>query len=60
MLGIDDPEHHRLTGGITLSLGKKSLQADVRLNYEQYFYARQTTPAISEQNKIVLEFVAHF
>lgn len=60
MLGTDDPERHRLTGGITLSLGKKSLQADVRLNYEQYFYARQTTPAISEQNKIVLEFVAHF
>lgn len=30
------------------------------MNYEQYFYAKGVTPAISEQNKIVLEFVAHF
>ncbi len=37
-LKVDDPERHRLTGGVTLSLGKKSLQADIRLNYEQYFY----------------------
>jgi len=43
-----------------LSLGKKSLQADIRLNYEQYFYNKGVNPAISEQNKIVMEFVAHF
>ncbi len=59
-LKTDDPERHRLTGGVTLSLGKKALQADIRLNYEQYFYHKDATPAISEQNKIVLEFVAHF
>lgn len=59
-LNTDDPERHRLTGGLTLSLGKKSLQADIRLNYEQYFYNKNVIPAISEQNKIVLEFVAHF
>jgi len=59
-LKVDDPERHRLTGGVTLSLGKKSLQADIRLNYEQYFYNKGVTPAISEQNKIVMEFVAHF
>lgn len=59
-LKIDDPERHRLTGGVTFSMGKKSLQADIRLNYEQYFYNEGVTPAISEQNKIVLEFVAHF
>lgn len=59
-LSVDDPERHRLTGGVTLSFGKKSLQADIRMNYEQYFYAKGVTPAISEQNKIVLEFVAHF
>lgn len=59
-LVADDPERHRLTGGLTLSLGKGALQADVRLNYEQYFYRRGATPKISEQNKIVLEFVAHF
>lgn len=59
-LKIDDSERHRVTGGVTLSLGKESLQADIRLNYEQYFYNKGVTPAISEQNKIVLEFVAHF
>ncbi|MCM1163603.1 MAG: OprO/OprP family phosphate-selective porin [Muribaculaceae bacterium] len=59
-LGADDPERHRLTGGVTLSLGKKSLQADIRVNYEQYFYARGVTPSISEQSKAVVEFVVHF
>ena len=59
-LTVSDPERHRLTGGVTLSLGKKALQADIRLNYEQYFYAKGIVPAVSEQNKVVLEFVAHF
>lgn len=59
-LNTDDHERHRITGGITLSLGNNALQADIRLNYEQYFYSKHTIPAISEQNKIVVEFVAHF
>lgn len=59
-LVADDPERHRLTGGLTLSLGKSALQADVRINYEQYFYRCGAVPKISEQNKIVLEFVTHF
>lgn len=60
ILLVDDPERHRLTGGMTLSLGKGALQADIRLNYEQYFYNKGVEPSISERNKIVLEFVAHF
>lgn len=59
-LTVSDPERHRLTGGVTLSLGKKALQADIRLNYEQYFYGKGVIPSISEQNKLVVEFVAHF
>lgn len=59
-LGVDDPERHRLTGGVTLSFGKKALQADLRLNYEQYFYRSGVTPVISERNKLVVEVVAHF
>lgn len=59
-LQIDDPERHRLTGGLTLSLGKSKLQSDIRLNYEQYFYKKGVVPSISEQSKIVLELVAHF
>lgn len=60
LLKTDDPERHRLTGGLTLSMGKGAPQADIRLNYEQYFYNKDAVPSISEQNKIVLEFVAHF
>ena len=59
-LKTDDPERHRITGGVTLSLGRKALQADIRLNYEQYFYRKDASPAISERNKLVLELVAHF
>lgn len=60
MLKTDDSERHRLTGGVTLSMGKAPLLADIRLNYEQYFYKEGVSPLISEQNKIALEFVAHF
>lgn len=59
-LMTDDPERHRLTAGITLGLGGSKLQADLRLNYEHYFYSSGATPAISEQSKIVAEFVVHF
>lgn len=59
-LTVNDPARHRLTAGATLSLGRGRLQADVRLNYEQYFYAEGVTPGISDRNKLVLEFVAHF
>lgn len=59
-LSVDDPERHRITGGITLSMGKGNLLAYLRLNYEQYFYSKDITPAISEQNKAVVELVVHF
>lgn len=59
-LCIDDFERHRATGGVTLSLGDQNLQADIRMNYEQYFYGSGVIPAISERNKFVIEFVAHF
>ena len=60
VLTVDDPERHRLTGGVTLSLGKKNLQTDIRLNYEQYFYQNSAPAVISEQNKIVVELMTHF
>lgn len=59
-LTLTDQKRHRATGGITLSMGDKSLQADVRINYEQYFYGSKAVPGISDRNKIVVEFVAHF
>ena len=59
-LALTDPERHRVTGGITLSSGTKGLQADVRINYEQYFYGKDAVPGISDRNKIVVEFVCRF
>ena len=59
-LTVDDPRRHRLTGGITLSWGTPKLQADIRINYEQYFYKSGAVPLISEHNKSVVEFVCHF
>lgn len=59
-LTVDDPERHRITGGVTLCMGKGKLLAELRLNYEQYFYPRDAIPAISEQSKAVIELMVHF
>lgn len=59
-LALTDPERHRATAGVTLSVGTAALQADVRINYERYFYRPGAVAAISEQDKAVVEFVAHF
>lgn len=60
VLTVSNPERHRMTAGLTLSLSKKALQADIRMNYEQYFYHKGVTPSTSEQNKFVIEVVTHF
>lgn len=59
LLLIDDPARHRITGGLTLSLGLP-FRADVRLNWESYFYRKGVVPAVSEQDKLVVEFMARF
>ena len=60
VLKADDAERHRATAGVTLSFGSARLQADLRINYEQYFYRHGVTPGISDRNKIVAEVVCHF
>lgn len=54
--GAETEARHRLTGGVTLSLGRAPLQADIRLNYEQSLNPR--TP--SDRSKAVVELVARF
>lgn len=54
-----DYKRHRVTGGITFSLGK-AFQSDIRLNYEKYFYAKHSIAKESEQDKIVLELMVRF
>lgn len=59
-LKINDYKRHRATGGVTLHFGKKKLYADMRLNYEKYFYDSGVTPGISDQDKVVVELMCHF
>lgn len=54
-----DYKRHRLTGGLTFSLGK-AFHADLRLNYEKYFYPQGSIAKESEQDKIVLELMVRF
>ncbi|MCH5217464.1 MAG: porin [Muribaculaceae bacterium] len=58
-LTIDNPECHRLTLGATLSL-KSKLQADFRINYEKYFFRKGVTPSLTDDDRIVVEVIAHF
>ena len=58
-LKINDYARHRVTGGITLSLSKAFI-ADLRLNFEKYFYKKSGVPKESERDKIVIEFMTRF
>ncbi len=54
-----DYKRQRLTGGLTFSLGLP-FTADIRLNYEKYFYAKHSIPKESEQDKFVAELMVRF
>ena len=58
-LRVADHERHRVTGGLTFSFGKP-FQADLRLNYEKYFYHELSQAKEAEQDKIVVELMLHF
>lgn len=58
-LKLTDAERQRVTGGITLSFAKK-MNADIRLNYEKYFYKDISLAKPSERDKAVIELVIHF
>lgn len=59
-LVCDDPARHRFTGGLTLGLGRKPFQTDLRINYEKYLYKSGAVPSVSEQDKIVVELMCRF
>ena len=58
-LKITDYQRSRLTGGVTFSVGKRFL-ADIRLNYEKYFYRAGGEAKSSEKDKVVVEVMTHF
>lgn len=58
-LQLDDAARKRLTGGITLHLSEKPV-ADLRFNYEKYFYSQPALAKPSERDKAVVELMVHF
>lgn len=58
-LQVDDPERHRITLGATLSFMSK-FQADIRVNYEKYFFKKGVIPGTADDDRLVLEIIAHF
>ena len=56
---LTDARRHRLTPGVTLSMARK-MNADIRLNYEKYFYDDTSLAKRSERDKVVVELVVHF
>lgn len=59
VLQTDDAARKRLTAGITLGFAKR-LAAELRLNYEKYFYDKCATMKTSERDKVVMEMMIHF
>ena len=55
-----DAARNRVTVGSTVTYVYKAVHADVRLNYEQYFYHKDFTPAVGDSNKLVAELVIRF
>ena len=56
---INDIARHRITAGLTLRL-PKPVFAELRLNYEKYFYKDATIANPSDVDKLVIELVARF
>lgn len=59
-LKLTDSERKRLTAGFTLSLGQKAFTADLRINYEKYFYDDGAKIKTSEHDKVVAELMIRF
>lgn len=60
ILTVSDNERHRATFGATLHLGSGKFYADLRLNYEEYFYPHSPEISISGHSKLVLEIMCRF
>lgn len=59
VLLLTDAERQRITGGVTLCFGRR-LRAELRLNYEKYFYDSDAVVKTSERDKAVMELMVHF
>ena len=59
VLQTDDAARKRLTAGTTLGFAKR-IAAELRLNYEKYFYDKGAAMKTSERDKVVMEMMIHF
>lgn len=59
-LPTTEQARNRITLGATLSHVYKSIHADVRVNYEKYFYHHDVTVAPGNGDKVVAELVIKF
>ena len=57
---LTDAERNRLTGGLTLCGSRGRINAELRLNYEKYFYKKAALAKESERDKLVMEVMVHF
>lgn len=60
VLKVTDSARKRITAGFTLSFGQKAFSADLRLNYEKYFYDEGAKIKTSEHDKLVAELMVRF
>lgn len=58
-LKVTDVARKRLTFGTTFAYLKK-VRAELRLNYEKYFYDKDVTIGVSDHDKIVAEIMINF
>ena len=60
LLGIDHQSRRRITAGTTLGKTVKGVKAEVRLDYEKYFYNSNTIAPRGQDDKLVAEFTVKF
>ncbi len=59
-LYVADNARNRITIGATLSYIMPEVKADIRFNYENYFYGKDVVAAAGNRDKIVLELIVRF
>lgn len=59
-LTATDPSRRRATIGSTISYIHKKVRADIRLNYERYFYRSGVTAPEKDRDRITAELVIRF
>lgn len=61
LLITNNPARNRVTVGSTIShISSPKVYADLRLNYEKYFYHSGVTPSLDGSDKLLLELVLRF